>query len=551
MIKEAGFSLVQRPSWQALSAHYRRIRTVHLREFFSTDLRRGERFACEAAGLYFDYAKHRITDETLRLLRELAQECALHEHIEAMFQGKPINYTEERAALHTALRAPSDVKVFEGERDIVSDVHLALGRMACFANSLRNGTWTGYSGKRVSNVVNIGIGGSGLGPLMAYQALQPYSTRTMRFRFISNVDGADFVEATRDLDPAETLFLISSKTFTTLETLTNAHTARQWILSQAASEQAVARHFVAISNDIAAATAFGIDRSQIFPLWDWVGGRYSLPSAVGLLVMIAVGAEHFSQLLSGFRAMDEHFRTAPFERNLPVLMGLLGIWYNNFFAAPTVAILPYSHYLASFPEYVQQLVMESNGKCVTIAGTQIEYQTGQIIWGGLGTNVQHSFCQLLHQGTKFVPCDFIGFSQALHPLQTHQDLLVANMFAQAEALAFGQTAREVEAEGTEPWLQPHRVYPGNIPSTTILARRLTPATLGALIALYEHSVFTQGVIWQINSFDQWGVHLGRVLARRIALDFANTTPSTLSHDSSTNTLILRHCRQKNDVFFPL
>jgi glucose-6-phosphate isomerase len=538
MTKNTALPFTQRPSWQSLSIHYQRISTVHLRELFSSDPQRGERLTAEGAGLYLDYSKHRITDETLVLLNQLACESGLREYIEAMFQGEHINITENRAAFHVALRSYHSEIMFEGGSNIVPDVYAVLDQMADFARCVRSGEWTGYTGKRIRNVINIGIGGSDLGPLMAYEALQHYSDRTMTFRFISNVDGADFVEATLGLDPAETLFIVSSKTFTTLETMVNAHSARRWILRELGNKQAITQHFVAVSTNTAAVTEFGIDDSKMFRFWDWVGGRYSLSSAIGLLVMIAIGPENFLAMLAGFRAMDEHFRTTPFERNLPVLMGLLGIWYNNFFNTSTVAVLPYSHYLKNFPAYVQQLTMESNGKSVTVEGSRVNYETGQIFWGGLGTNAQHSFCQHIHQGTKLIPCDFIGFSQALHSLEEHQNILMANMFAQAEALAFGRTLEDVKAEGTEDWLAPHRVYMGNIPSSTILARHLTPEVLGALIALYEHSVFTQGVIWQINSFDQYGVELGRKLALYIVPELSGD--AVLTHDSSTNTLIRRY-----------
>jgi glucose-6-phosphate isomerase len=532
--------VTQRPAWQALVAHYEQIRDVHLRTLFAEDPRRGERLAIEAVGLSCDYSKHRITDETIRLLINLAEECDLRARIDAMFRGEKINVTEQRAVLHVALRAPRDQAIYVDGENVVPMVHAVLDKMTDFANRIRSGEWRGYTGKRIRNVINIGIGGSDLGPVMAYEALKHYSDRNMTFRFVSNVDGADFVEATQDLDPEETLFIVSSKTFTTLETMTNAHTAREWSLRALGDEQAVARHFVAVSTNAAEVEKFGIDTANMFGFWDWVGGRYSMDSAIGLSTMIAIGPENFRALLAGFHAMDEHFRTAPFERNLPVLMGLLAVWYNNFFGAQTVAVLPYSQYLKRFPAYLQQLTMESNGKHVTLEGAVVDYQTGPIFWGEPGTNGQHSFYQLIHQGTKLIPCDFIGFCQALTPLGNHQDLLTANVFAQTEALAFGKTAEEVKAEGTPDWLVPHRVFEGNRPTTTILAERLTPDILGKLVALYEHSVFTQGTIWQIDSFDQWGVELGKVLAQRIIPELTNAAEPRLEHDSSTNALIRRY-----------
>ncbi|HUX86326.1 MAG TPA: glucose-6-phosphate isomerase, partial [Chloroflexota bacterium] len=507
--------LTQRPAWQALSGHYRAIRDVHLRTLFAEDSERAERFSREAVGLFLDYSKHRITDETLRLLQSLADECDLRGRIDAMFRGDKINLTERRAVLHVALRAPRGQSIIVDGENVVPGVHEVLDKMTAFARRVRSGAWTGHTGKRIRNVINVGIGGSDLGPVMAYEALKHYSDRAMTFRFVSNVDGTDFAEATLDLDPAETLFVISSKTFTTLETMTNARTAREWTLRALGDATAVAKHFVAVSTNREEVTKFGIDPANMFGFWDWVGGRYSMDSAIGLSTMLAIGPENFQSMLAGFHAMDEHFRTAPFEQNLPVLMGLLAVWYNNFFGAQTVAVLPYDQYLKRFPAYLQQLTMESNGKHVTLDGTAIDYQTGPIFWGEPGTNGQHSFYQLIHQGTKLIPADFIGFAQPLNPLGTHHDLLMSNLFAQTEALAFGKTAEEVQAEGTPDWLVPHRVFEGNRPTTTILAERLTPETLGKLVALYEHSVFTQGTIWNIDSFDQWGVELGKVLAQRI------------------------------------
>ena len=532
--------LTERPAWKALAAHYETIRDRHLRQLFADDPRRGERLTAEAVGLYFDYSKHRITDETIRLLLDLANECGLRERIDAMFRGEKINLTEDRAVLHVALRAPRDAVIMVDGQNVVPDVHAVLDRMTEFANRVRGGAWTGYTGQRIRNVVNIGIGGSDLGPVMAYEALRSYSERSMTFRFVSNVDGTDFAEATRDLDPAETLFIISSKTFTTLETMTNARTAREWLLKSLHDEQAVAKHFVAVSTNEQEVAKFGIDPANMFGFWDWVGGRYSMDSAIGLSTMLAVGPEGFRRMLAGFHAMDEHFRTAPLEKNLPVLMGLLAVWYNNFFGAQTVAVLPYDQYLKRFPAYLQQLTMESNGKSVTLDGTRVNYQTGPIFWGEPGTNGQHSFYQLIHQGTKLIPCDFIGFCQTLNPLGNHHDLLMANVFAQTEALAFGKTADQVKAEGTPDWLAPHRTFEGNRPSTTILAERLTPELLGTLVALYEHSVFTQGTIWNIDSFDQWGVELGKVLANRIVPELEAQDAPNLTHDSSTNTLIRRY-----------
>ncbi|MDQ5854433.1 MAG: glucose-6-phosphate isomerase [Chloroflexota bacterium] len=534
--------LTERPAWRALMAHHQTIKDAHLRTLFAEDPRRGERLVAEAAGLYLDYSKHRITDETLRLLVQLAEECGLRERIDAMFRGDKINVTEQRAVLHVALRAPRDQSIVVDGEDVVPEVHAVLDKMADFANRLRSGEWTGYTGKRIRNVINIGIGGSDLGPVMAYEALKHYSQRDMTFRFVSNVDGTDFAEATHDLDPAETLFIVASKTFTTLETMTNARTAREWTLQALGDDQAIARHFVAVSTNTAEVAKFGIDTANMFEFWDWVGGRYSMTSAIGLSTMAAIGPDNFRAMLHGFHAMDEHFRSAPFERNLPVLMALLGVWYNNFFGAQTVAVLPYDQYLKRFPAYLQQLTMESNGKYVTLDGQRVRYETGPIYWGEPGTNGQHSFYQLIHQGTKLIPCDFIGFCQTLNPVGNHHDLLMANVFAQAEALAFGKTAEEVKAEGTPDWLVPHRTFEGNRPSNTILVERLTPHTLGALVALYEHSVFAQGTIWNIDSFDQWGVELGKVLAQRIVPELESESEPELRHDCSTNALIGRYRR---------
>jgi glucose-6-phosphate isomerase len=532
--------LTQQPAWKALTAHYRTLKDAHLRQFFAEDPTRGERFVTEAVDLYFDYSKNRLTDETIRLLLQLAQECGLRERIDALFHGDKINITERRAVLHVALRAPRGEQILLDGKDVVREVHAVLERMSDFATRVRSGTWVGHTGKRIRHVINVGIGGSYLGPEMAYEALKPYSDRGLTFRFVANVDGAAFAEATRDLDPAETLFIISSKTFTTLETMANARTARAWGLQALGDEKAVAKHFVAVSTNTEEVERFGIDRANRFGFWDWVGGRYSMDSAIGLSTMIAIGPENFRAMLAGFHAMDEHFRTAPFERNLPVLMGLLSVWYNNFFDAQTVAVLPYSAYLKRFPAYLQQLTMESNGKHVDLNGSRVGYQTGPIYWGEPGTDGQHSFYQLIHQGTKLIPCDFIGFCRALEPVGEHQDLLMANFFAQTEALAFGKTAEEVTAEGTPDWLVPHRVFEGNRPTNTILAEALTPGTLGKLVALYEHSVFTQGAIWQIDSFDQWGVELGKVLAGRIIPELESATDPGLQHDSSTNALIRRY-----------
>jgi glucose-6-phosphate isomerase len=533
-------SLTNRPAWKALQSHYNEIHSRHLRAMFNEDPKRGERLTVEAAGLYFDYSKHRVTDETIRLLLALADEVGLRGRIDAMFRGDKINVTEKRAVLHVALRAPRGTSIGVDGDDVVPKVHEVLDRMADFSTRIRDGSWKGHTGKRIRNVINVGIGGSDLGPVMAYEALRHYSDRDLTMRFVSNVDGTDFAEATRDLDPAETLFIISSKTFTTLETMTNAHTARDWSLAALGDDKAVAKHFVAVSTNAAEVTKFGIDTKNMFGFWDWVGGRYSMDSAIGLSTMIAVGADNFRAMLSGFHAMDEHFRTAPFARNLPVLMGLLGVWYNDFFGAQTVAVLPYEQYLKRFPAYLQQLTMESNGKHVTLEGAPIDYQTGPIYWGEPGTNGQHSFYQLIHQGTKLIPCDFIGFCRALNPLGRHHDLLLSNIFAQAEALAFGKTPEQVKAEGTPDWLVPARVFEGNRPSTVILADELTPEMLGKLVALYEHSVFTQGAIWNIDSFDQWGVELGKVLAQKIIPELESAKEPTLAHDSSTNALITRY-----------
>jgi glucose-6-phosphate isomerase len=530
--------LTQRAAWKTLEAHYSKVRELHLRTLFADDPKRAERMTVEAVGIYVDYSKNRITDETVRLLLQLAEESGLRERIDAMLRGEKINVTEKRAVLHVALRAPQGTSIIVDGEDVVPQVHAVLDEMAEFSQRVRSGAWTGHTGKRIKNVINIGIGGSDLGPVMAYEALKHYSERAMTFRFVSNVDGTDFAEAVQGLEPAETLFIISSKTFTTLETMTNAHTARAWLLAGLGNDdKSVAKHFVAVSTNAAKVAEFGIDPANMFGFWDWVGGRYSMDSAIGLSTMLAIGPEHFRSLLDGCHQMDEHFRTAPFEQNLPVLMGLLGIWNSNFFGAETVAVLPYEQYLKRFPAYLQQLTMESNGKHVTLDGKGVTYATGPIYWGEPGTNGQHSFYQLIHQGTRLVPCDFIAFARPLNPLGRHHDLLLANVFAQTEALAFGKTAAEVRAEGTPDWLVPHRVFEGNRPSNTILADRLTPETLGKLVALYEHSVFTQGTIWQINSFDQWGVELGKVLAQCIIPELESQAEPTLGHDSSTNTLI--------------
>ena len=536
----ASESLSNRLAWKALKQHYDQIRDTDLRQLFADDPGRGERFTVEAADFYFDYSKNRIINHTINLLVQLATECRLRERIDAMFRGDKINVTENRAVLHVALRMPRNASVVVDGVDVVPEVHAVLDRMAAFSERVRDGEWKGHTGKRIHNVINVGIGGSDLGPVMAYEALKHYSQRDTVFRFVSNVDGTDFAEATRDLNAAETLFIISSKTFTTLETMTNAHTARAWTLASLKDDQAIARHFVAVSTNAEEVRKFGIDTSNMFGFWDWVGGRYSMDSAIGLSTMIAIGPEQFRAMLAGFHAVDEHFRTAPFEHNIPVLMGLLAVWYNNFFGAQTVAVLPYEQYLKRFPAYLQQLAMESNGKHVTLGGIRVDYETGPIFWGEPGTNGQHSFYQLIHQGTKLIPCDFIGFGQPLNPLGRHHDLLMANVFAQSEALAFGKTAEEVRAEGTPERLVPHRTFEGNRPSNVLLAPRLTPEVLGKLVALYEHSVFTQGTIWQIDSFDQWGVELGKVLAQRIIPELEETGTTALRHDSSTNALIRRY-----------
>jgi glucose-6-phosphate isomerase len=540
-----GARLRTRPAWKALAAHYRHVRRVHLRELFAADPKRGERLTLEADGLYLDFSKNRVTDETLRLLVRLAEECGLRARIDAMFRGDPINVTERRAALHVALRALRGASIIVDSANVVPQVHAVLDRMAEFATRVRRGTWTGHTGRRITNVVNIGIGGSDLGPVMAYEALRYYSDRALTFRFVSNVDGTDLAEATRGLDPQATLFIVASKTFTTLETMTNAHSARTWLLQALGGDlKAVAKHFVAVSTDAARVAEFGIDPANMFGFWDWVGGRYSMGSAIGLSTMLAIGPEGFRALLAGFHEMDEHFRTAPLARNLPVLMGLLAVWYGDFFGAQSVAVLPYDQYLKRFPAYLQQLTMESNGKRVRLDGTPVDYATGAIYWGEPGTNGQHSFYQLIHQGTHLVPCDFIAFARPLNPLGRHHDMLVANMLAQAEALAFGKTPGEVEADGVPAWLVPHRVFEGNRPSNTILVDQLSPEALGRLVALYEHSVFTQGAIWQVNSFDQWGVELGKVLAQRILPELESVTEPALSHDSSTTALIRRYRADK-------
>ncbi len=540
--------LTARPSWKALQAHHEKIREIHLRALFADDSTRGERLTAEAAGIYLDYSKNRATDETLALLRSLAEESGLRERIDAMFRGDKINLTEQRSVLHVALRAPRGTSFTVDGKDVVPEVHAVLDAMAAFADGVRRGEWKGHTGKRIRNVVNIGIGGSDLGPVMAYEALKHYSEREMTFRFVSNVDGTDLAEATRDLDPAETLFIVSSKTFTTLETMTNAESARKWLLSGLGGDaKAVAKHFVAVSTNAKKVAEFGIDTANMFGFWDWVGGRYSMDSAIGLSTMIGVGPENFRAMLDGFHQMDVHFRTAPFERNLPALLGLLTVWYADFFGAETVAVLPYEQYLKRFPAYLQQLTMESNGKHVTREGIEVNYPTGPIYWGEPGTNGQHSFYQLIHQGTRLIPCDFIAFDKALNPLGRHHDMLLANVFAQTEALAFGKTREQVKIEGTADNLVPHRVFRGNRPSNTILAERLTPQTLGKLVALYEHSVFTQGVIWDVDSFDQWGVELGKVLAQRIIPELESKSETALGHDSSTNNLIRRYRMRKEVV----
>jgi len=540
-----GQRLRERPAWALLERHFQKMKSVHLRQLFAEDPTRGETLSVEAAGLYLDYSKNRITAETVKLLVQLAKEARLQESIDAMFGGEAINVSEKRAVLHVALRAPRGATIMHQGRNVVPDVHAVLDKMADFAQRLRGGAWKGHTGKPIRNVINIGIGGSDLGPVMAYEALKHYSKRNMTFRFVSNVDGTDFAEAVSDLDPAETLFIVSSKTFTTLETMTNAHSARDWLLAGLnRDEAAIAKHFIAVSTNAEEVAKFGIDVSNMFGFWDWVGGRYSMDSAIGLSTMLAVGPDNFRAMLGGFHEMDEHFRAAPFERNLPALMGLLAVWYNNFFGAQTVAVLPYEQYLKRFPAYLQQLTMESNGKHVTREGAPVDYDTGPIYWGEPGTNGQHSFYQLIHQGTRLIPCDFIAFCETLNPLGRHHDMLLANVFAQTEALAFGKPAEEVKAEGTPDWLVPHRIFEGNRPSNTLLLDRLTPAALGKLIALYEHSVFTQGVVWQIDSFDQWGVELGKALAQRIIPQLESKPEPRLEHDSSTNALIRRYRKRK-------
>jgi glucose-6-phosphate isomerase len=540
--------LTQRKAWKALEAHYKEVRQLHLRKLFADDPERGERLTVEAVGIYLDYSKNRITDETLKLLIQLAEQSGLRERIDAMFHGEEINITENRAVLHVALRAPGGTSILVDGQNVVPQVHAVLDKMTDFSNRIRSGEWKGHTGKPIRNIINIGIGGSDLGPVMAYEALRDYSDRGRIFRFISNIDGTDFAEAVHDRDPADTLFIVSSKTFTTLETMTNARTAREWLLAGfGGDEKAVAKHFVAVSTNAVEVAKFGIDTANMFGFWDWVGGRYSMDSAVGLSTMLAIGPDNFRAMLEGLQQMDEHFRTTPFERNLPVLMALLGIWYNNFFGAQTVAVLPYEQYLKRFPAYLQQLIMESNGKHVTLDGTEVAYQTSPVYWGEPGTNGQHSFYQLIHQGTKLIPCDFIAFIEPLHPLGRHHDVLLANAFAQAEALAFGKTREEAEAEGIPAWLAPHRSFQGNRPSNMILAQQLTPETLGKLVALYEHCVFTQGAIWNLDSFDQWGVELGKVLARRIIPELDTQRSPGLQHDGSTNNLIRRYRTLKTKV----
>jgi glucose-6-phosphate isomerase len=540
--------LTSRRTWKDLQSHHEKIRDLHLRDLFASDPQRGERFSAEAVGVYLDYSKHRITDETLPLLLQLAEESGLRARIDAMFRGEKINVTENRAVLHVALRTPRTASIKVDGVDVVPEVHKVLDKMSEFAQRVRSGAWKGHTGKRIRNVINVGIGGSDLGPVMAYEALRFYSERSMTFRFVSNVDGTDFAEAVRDLDPAETLFIISSKTFTTLETMTNAGSAREWCLKGlGGDDKAIAKHFVAVSTNAAKVSEFGIDTANMFGFWDWVGGRYSMDSAIGLSTMLAVGPDNFRAMLDGFHQMDEHFRTAPFARNLPVLLGLLAVWYNDFFGAQTVAVLPYEQYLKRFPAYLQQLTMESNGKHVALDGKRVDYDTGPIYWGEPGTNGQHSFYQLIHQGTRLIPCDFLGFVHTLNPLGRHHDIHIANVFAQTEALAFGKTPEEVKAEGTPDALVPHRVFEGNRPSNTILLDRLTPEALGKLVALYEHSVFTQGTIWSIDSFDQWGVELGKVLAQRIVGEIEAKTEPKLAHDSSTSNLIRRYRKAKGAV----
>ncbi len=538
-------SLTERNAWKALTAHYEQVRRLHLRTLFTDDPQRGERMTAEAVGLYLDYSKNLITDETLKLLLQLAKECGLRQRIDAMFCGEKINITENRAVLHVALRAPREASIVVDGVNVVPQVHAVLDKMTDFSDRVRSGEWKGYTGKRIRNVINIGIGGSDLGPVMAYEALKYYSERAMTFRFVSNIDSTDFAEAVHDLDPAETLFIVSSKTFTTLETMTNAHTAREWLLAACGGDtKSIAKHFVAVSTNAAEVAKFGIDTAQMFEFWDWVGGRYSMTSAIGLSTMLAIGPANFRAMLNGFHQMDEHFRTAPFENNLPVLMGLLTLWYTDFFGTQAVAVLPYEQYLKRFPAYLQQLVMESNGKQITLNGFRVSYNTSPIYWGEPGTNGQHSFYQLLHQGTSLIPCDFIAFIETLNPLGRHHDMLLSNVFAQSEALAFGKAIEQVKAEGTPDWLIPHRIFEGNRPSNTILAERLTPEVLGKLVALYEHSVFTQGAIWGINPFDQWGVELGKVLAQRIIPELESKVEPALGHDSSTNQLIRRYRNSK-------
>src|SRR5580698_8822760 len=540
--------LTKRKAWKALTAHYKKISKVHLRKLFADDPKRGERLTLEAAGIFLDYSKHRINDQTIKLLLQLAEESRLRQRIDAMFSGDKINITENRAVLHVALRAPKGASIIVDGKNVVPDVHAVLDKMAVFSNRVRSGAWKGHTGKRIRNIINIGIGGSDLGPVMAYEALKHYSERSLTFRFVSNVDGTDFAEAVRDIDPSETLWIVSSKTFTTLETMTNAHSARDWTLAGlGGDEKSIAKHFVAVSTNAAEVTKFGIDTANMFEFWDWVGGRYSMDSAIGLSTMLAIGPDNFRAMLSGFHQIDEHFRTAPFKQNLPVLMGLLSIWYGDFFGAQTSGVFPYEQYMKRFPAYLQQLTMESNGKHVTLDGTHVNYQTGAIYWGEPGTNGQHSFYQMIHQGTRIVPCDFISFAKTLNPLGRQHDLLMANVFAQAEALAFGKTPEEVKAEGTPDWLVPHRVFEGNRPSNVIFLDKLTPEALGKLVALYEHSVFTQGTIWHIDSFDQWGVELGKVLAQRIIPEIESATEPKLTHDSSTNGLIRRYRRLRNPL----
>jgi len=538
-------SLKRLPAWKALAGHSKEISKLHLRDLFASDSARGKKLTAEGAGLFLDYSKNRVTETTLKMLQQLAEDCDLRARIDAMLRGDKMNITEKRAVLHTALRAPKNATIFVDGKNVVPAVHDVLDKMAAFSNRVRSGEWVGHTGKRIRNIINIGIGGSDLGPVMAYEALRHYTDRNLTFRFVSNIDGADFVEATRDLDPAETLFVVSSKTFTTLETMTNAQTAREWSLKGLGGDpKAVAKHFVAVSTNAEKVSAFGIDTENMFGFWDWVGGRYSMDSAIGLSTMLAIGPDNFRSMLDGFHQMDEHFRTAPFDKNLPVLLGLLTLWYTDFFDAQTVAVLPYEQYLKRFPAYLQQLTMESNGKHVTLNGKQVNYDTGPIYWGEPGTNGQHSFYQLIHQGTRLIPCDFIAFGHALTPLGRHHDMLLSNVFAQAEALAFGKTAEQVKAEGTPKWLEPHRVFEGNRPSNVILADRLTPEVLGKLVALYEHSVFTQGTIWNINSFDQWGVELGKALAQKIIPELEASSEPELKHDSSTNNLIRRYRQVK-------